>query len=92
MIISSNYYVNLEATLFSGQCFRWISDPPWFYGVISNNLIKIREHPKGIEFFSTPTSETLLKDKIAEYFNLDENLDHIYSCINSDSRINTSIH
>tara|TARA_Y100000590_G_scaffold266191_1_gene299000 strand:- start:10086 stop:10940 length:855 start_codon:yes stop_codon:yes gene_type:complete len=92
MIISSNHYVNLEATLFSGQCFRWISDPPWFYGVISNNLIKIREHPKGIEFFSTPTSETLLKDKIAEYFNLDENLDDIYSCINSDSRINTSIH
>ena len=92
MIILSNSYINLDATLFSGQCFRWISEPPWFYGIISNNLIKIREHPNGIEFFSTPTSETLLKDKISEYFNLHENLEHIYSCINSDSRINTSIH
>ena len=95
MIISLNGPFHLGYTLESGQAFRWRLDaiaadddgPPWYCGVIFNNIVKIRQMPEGVEFFSSPDDESTLEPLVSEYLRLHDDLDAIYADIGRDERI-----
>ena len=83
--------LDLAATLFSGQSFRWRRQGEWSYGVLSGNLVKIRRGEDGVEFFSTPQDEPSLQPLLSDYLGLDVDLDAIYASIAPDQRIQAAI-
>ncbi|MEM2210893.1 MAG: DNA glycosylase [Nitrososphaerales archaeon] len=79
---------NLDYTLNSGQVFKWEKMDGWWYGVVNDSILKMKQmgnklfftiHPdRGIEF-------------IYNYFRLDDNLPSILNSINKDPIINDAI-
>ena len=98
MLIPFDGTLNLAATLESGQAFRWrrgeestADDPPWFYGVLYNNAVKIRQSADGVEFFCSPGDEATLRPLIRDYLRLDDDLDEIYQSIGLDDHMRKPI-
>lgn len=57
----------------------------WWYGVVDENVIKIKQSDSKLIFFTYP--ERLGMEFIANYFRLDDNLPHILSQINKDANM-----
>ena len=76
---------NLAATLCCGQTFRWDKQGEWWYGVVREEVCKIRQNGKTLEFESVKAS------LIKEYFRLDDDLPKILSQINKDKIIGAAI-
>ncbi len=83
--------LDLLSTLESGQAFRWRREGEWLYGVIFNNLVKIRQVAEGVEFFSAPDGETAIEPLVRDYLRLHDDLDAIYEAIGADERIAAGI-
>lgn len=69
---------NLDNTLQCGQLFRWEKFGVWWYGVVEQHVIKMRQRSSVVEFKGTDYSF------IESYFRLDDNLPQIISEINQD--------
>jgi N-glycosylase/DNA lyase len=80
---------SLEHTLCCGQLFRWQKLGEWWYGVVSDKVIKIRQNGEQLTFQVFP--ETQNKKFVESYFRLDDNLPHIMSEINKDNHIQKAI-
>ena len=91
MLIPIKYPINLAATLLSGQTFRWHERDGWLYGVIFNNIVKLRSNADGIEFTSLPDHESQIYPILTDYLRLDVNLDSVYSSIATDHHIKAAI-
>ena len=98
MLIPFTQPMDLTATIESGQAFRWrredLSQPgqgQWYFGVIFNNVVKMRHSSKGIEFCCAPDQESTLEPLLRDYLRLDDDLEAIYSSIMKDDRINASV-
>ena len=90
--IAAKQPIDVEQTLQSGQVFRWDKIGDWYYLVIKDNLIAIKQ--EGLEdivvrseTLSTPDLETAVND----YFRLDDDIEYIYKSIGTDKHIRTAI-
>ena len=99
MELSIGQPFDLASSVLSGQAHRWLPDPSgggWHWGVIQDNLIKIRQHaspttghpPVGVEVYSSPTVELeRMEGLLSGYFRLDDDVEAIYCDITKDSRV-----
>jgi N-glycosylase/DNA lyase len=84
--LSHNQQFSLDQTLGCGQVFRWDrTDDGWWYGVISERVIRIRQVGMRLMFEGAPASF------ITHYFSLDVDLLPILSSIDRDPFIHTAI-
>ncbi|MBI4299473.1 MAG: DNA-3-methyladenine glycosylase 2 family protein, partial [Chloroflexi bacterium] len=91
MLIPLDKPLDLASTLESGQAHRWQREGQWYYAVIFNNLVQIRQDPLGLEFYCSPESEERLSPLLKDYLRLEDNLDEIYRQIGKDQHIAQAI-
>jgi N-glycosylase/DNA lyase len=76
---------NLDATLCCGQVFRWENKGDWWYGIVGEEPLKVRQTKTELEFAGA--DQTLL----SHYFSLDEDLERIGSEIGKDKHIRRAL-
>ncbi|WP_321504840.1 DNA glycosylase [uncultured Methanoregula sp.] len=77
---------DLTATLACGQVFRWDrSNDGWWYGIVGNRVIKIRQDGQKLTFTGAPASF------IRYYFSLDLDLGPVLTSIDRDPVIHESL-
>jgi N-glycosylase/DNA lyase len=76
---------DLDFSLCCGQVFRWKKIGDWWYGVVGENIIKIRQCGAELEF--TGVSE----DFVRQYFGLNDDLDQISLCVGRDNYIKEAL-
>jgi N-glycosylase/DNA lyase len=86
---SSTIPFSLEHTLNCGQLFRWEKLGDWWYGVIANRIVKIRQIGDRLMFQSFP--EAVNQSFIQNYLRLDDDLPLILSKISRDKHVKTAI-
>ena len=72
----------LELPWLQAQAFRW-SEPKqdgWYYGVVRDSLIKVRQSGDGIEFHGD-VSEESLAPSVTNYFRLDQDITPIQDAL-----------
>ncbi len=83
---------DLNQTLCCGQVFRWkLEEDQWWYGVIRDYVLKIRQIQNDLEFDIFPQIENP-GEFISRYFRLDDNLELIYGQISKDDYLKDAIH
>jgi len=80
---------DLEHTLKCGQLFRWERRGDWWYGVVRDKVVKIRQIDDRLAFQTFP--EKVDADFIENYFRLDDNLPSILSEIGKDEHTRKAI-
>ena len=80
---------NLRHTLECGQTFRWKRLDGWWYGVVREKVIKIKQIGDKLQVQSFP--EGINADFIQDYFRLSDNLPLILSKIDKDEHIRKAI-
>jgi N-glycosylase/DNA lyase len=80
---------SLNHTLDCGQLFRWEKLGDWWYGVVSDRIIKIKQTEKELIFQFFP--EIKNHGFIEKYLRLDDNLPNIFSQISKDEHIRRAI-
>ena len=76
---------DLDFSLCCGQVFRWKKLDGWWYGVVGENIVKIRQNGAELEF--TGVNE----DFVAHYFGLNDDLDQISLCIGNDKYVKDAL-
>lgn len=76
---------DLDFSLCCGQVFRWKKINGWWYGVVGENLLKIRQHEASLDF------EGVSEDFVRHYFGLNDDLRAISSCIAKDNFIKKAL-
>jgi N-glycosylase/DNA lyase len=76
---------NLDFSLCCGQAFRWDKPDEWWYGVVGEEVCKIRQTRTALEF------ENVDAGFIKNYFRLSDDLTKILSQIKRDKNIETAI-
>ena len=80
---------SLDFTLQCGQAFRWKKIGEWWYGVVRQDVVKVRQNEYVLGF---QTYQEELNSKLLEsYFRLDDNLPKIYSIIVKDEHIKAAV-
>jgi N-glycosylase/DNA lyase len=80
---------NLAHTLDCGQLFRWEKLGDWWYGVVSDSIVKIKQSNEKLIFQFFPEKKN--HGFIENYLRLDDDLPHIFSKINKDEHIKRAI-
>ncbi len=80
---------SLEATLGSGQSFRWTAHEGWHYGFLGRSVVKIRQEGDRLRYESSDPA--LTSKRLRHYFALDLNLPEILSSINVDMQVHEAI-
>jgi len=80
---------SLEHTLNCGQLFRWEKLDDWWYGVVADRVIKIKQSGERLIFQFFP--ETANQGFIKNYLRLDDNLPSILSEISKDEHMREAI-
>lgn len=80
---------DLRHTLRCGQSFRWEKIGYWWYGVVREKVIKIRQDGDKLLFHSFP--KIVNSGFIENYFRLDDDLPSILSQIDKDDHIRKTI-
>jgi N-glycosylase/DNA lyase len=80
---------SLEHTLCCGQLFRWNSVNDWWYGVVADRVIKIKQRNEKLFFQVFP--EINNQSFVEDYLRLDDNLLSILSEISKDEYIRRAI-
>lgn len=76
---------NLDLTLCCGQVFRWDKKGEWWYGVVRENVFKIRQRGQELEF------ENVDENFIRNYFGLNKDLEKIAKQISKDKIIKEAL-
>ena len=76
---------NLELTLCCGQAFRWEKIGSWWYGVVKDKVLKVRQNGSMLEF------ENAGADFVKDYFGFKDNLPLILSEIAKDKHIEKAV-
>lgn len=76
---------NLDATLCCGQVFRWDKRDEWWYGIVGDRALKVRQDGDGLKF--SGMDETFVK----RYFSLDHDLHRIRTEIAKDRHIKMAL-
>jgi len=80
---------SLEHTLTCGQLFRWEKLGDWWYGVVEDNVVKIRQIADKLIFQTFP--EEVNAEFIENYFRLGDDLPSILSQIGKDEHTRRAI-
>ena len=80
---------SLDHTLDCGQLFRWKKLEGWWYGVVSNKVIKIKQNKDVLIFQIFPGTENV--KFVEHYLRLDDNLQSILFEINKDEHMKEAI-
>jgi N-glycosylase/DNA lyase len=80
---------SLEHTLCCGQLFRWQKLGDWWYGVVADRVVKIKQCGEQLTFQVFP--ETQNQAFIKNYLRLNDDLPSIMSEINRDEHIKKAI-
>ena len=86
---SSKLPFSLEHTLDCGQLFRWEKLGDWWYGVVADRVVKIRQSGERLLFHFFP--ETQNHGFIENYLRLGDDLPSILSEISKDEHMKESI-
>ena len=76
---------SLEHTLESGQVFRWANRGEWRYGVLRGGVLKARQEGETLRCESS--ADYLDSAFVRGYFNLDQDLEGVYSTMARDETI-----
>jgi len=76
---------DLDFSLCCGQVFRWKKIGGWWYGVVGDKVVKIRQCGAELEF------EGVSEDFVRRYFRLDDDLAEISRCIDRDNYIHAAL-
>ncbi len=76
---------NLELTLCCGQAFRWEKLGEWWYGVVKDKVLKVKQDGGTLEF------ENVNPDFVKEYFGLKDDLPLILTEIAKDKHIEEAV-
>jgi N-glycosylase/DNA lyase len=76
---------DLNFSLCCGQVFRWKKTGDWWYGVVDDNVFKIRQCGAELEF------ENVSKKFVVHYFGLNDDLEKISRCIGRDDYIKEAL-
>ena len=77
---------DLDFSLCCGQVFRWKKIDGWWYGVVGENVFKIRQCGVDLEL------EGVSEDFVRGYFGLNDNLGQISRCVGRDDYIKAALH
>lgn len=80
-----SYPFDLDATLCCGQVFRWEKKDEWWYGIVENKVLKVRQVCSELDF------ENVDEKFIVNYFRLDDDLQQINGRIGRDEYIGKAI-
>ncbi len=83
--LDSSTLFNLDFTLCCGQTFRWQKQDGWWRGVVADEVCKIRQNGRILEF------EGVNPSFVQSYFRLDDDLPSILAQIGKDNKIRTAI-
>ena len=83
--------LDIESTLFSGQAFRWRKQGEWYEGVISNELVRLREVGGVIEYVTTYDPDGSMASRLREYFSLDVDLQEVYAALSRDEELRLAV-
>ncbi len=76
---------DLDFSLCCGQVFRWMKLDGWWYGVVGDRTIKIRQCGSELEF------EGADEGFVRKYFRLDDDLSEIARCVDKDKYIHAAL-
>ena len=77
---------DLDLSISCGQVFRWKKIGEWWYGVVGENVFKIRQCGSELEF------NGVAAEFVKSYFGLNDDLEQITRCIDRDDYIKTALH
>jgi len=77
---------DLDFSLCCGQVFRWRKVDGWWYGIVGEHVVKIRQCGIDLEF------ENVSEDFVQHYFGLNDDLTRISQCIGKDDYIRRALH
>ena len=77
---------NLDVSICCGQVFRWKKIGEWWYGVVGENVFKIRQCDSELEF------DGVTDEFVKCYFGLNDDLERITRCIGRDDYIKEAVH
>ncbi|MBI3320820.1 MAG: 8-oxoguanine DNA glycosylase, partial [Candidatus Omnitrophica bacterium] len=80
---------SLQASVSSGQTFRWTEHQGWFYGFLGPSVVKLRQADDILLCESSDPAIT--PERIGRYFALDLNLSAILSSIDTDMQVHQAI-
>ena len=80
---------SLQATLTSGQAFRWTQHEGWWYGFIGPSVVKVRQEDGRLLVESS--DPRLTPERVIHYFALDLDLADIISSIDVDMQVHHAI-
>lgn len=76
---------DLDFSLSCGQVFRWRKIEGWWYGVVGEHVVKVRQCGCRLEF------ENVTEEFVKTYFGLNDDLAQIGSCISKDNNIKNAL-
>ncbi len=76
---------DLDFSLCCGQVFRWKKMGDWWYGLVGENMLKIRQFGDELEF------EGVDEEFVQQYFGLNDNLIEISRCIGRDDYVKAAL-
>jgi N-glycosylase/DNA lyase len=85
VLLPNRTIFSLDSTLCCGQTFRWEKQDGWWYGVVRDKALKIRQIGNQLEFEGA--SETF----VTTYFGLKDDLPRIYREIGKDEHMRRAI-
>ena len=77
---------DLDFSLCCGQVFRWKKIGDWWYGVVGENVFKIRQRGDELEF------NGVCEKFVTHYFGLNDDLEQISCCVGKDDYIRQALH
>jgi N-glycosylase/DNA lyase len=75
---------NLDFSLCCGQVFRWEKVGNWWYGIVGDRILKIRQCGRELEFKGAD------EEFVREYFRLDDDLAEISRYVDKDTYIHSA--
>jgi len=85
ILLPDSVIFNLDCTLCCGQTFRWEKRAVWWYGIVRDRVLRIRQTGNQLEF------EGASEPFITTYFGLNDDLPRVYREIGKDEHIRTAI-
>ncbi|MFH1560633.1 MAG: DNA glycosylase [Chloroflexota bacterium] len=83
--------LDLASILESGQAFRWRRRGKWYYGVIQDSLVALKQDGFRLEVRSSTLPPQWIESTVRDYLRLDDDLEAVYSCIDTDPRMHGAI-
>lgn len=77
-----NFPINLDLTLLGGQAFSWDKIGNYYYGVVADKVIKIKQKDNILFWQTYPEKDNF--ELFANYFRINEDYENIIQTINKD--------